>query len=120
MRRGRHTTSPSLYDRDAFQKTLRDNPLRRGGIRFDVHWKTKGAAFSPLKLVLEVRGVAEGNLPRQLVVEASAEKGRGWFGRWTGIKLSEAQYKALGEITAWRTSLWEGDQLLAEQKSFLW
>jgi hypothetical protein len=29
-------------------------------------------------------------------------------------------YKQFGEVTAWRVSLWSGDQLLGEQKSFLW
>ncbi|HWQ91390.1 MAG TPA: hypothetical protein VN673_06945, partial [Clostridia bacterium] len=117
---GRHTLSPSLYDRDAYQATLRTNPQRRAGMRFDVHWKTKGPAYEPVRLLLEVRGVAEGRLPKQIVLEAPAESGRKWLGRWTGITLSKTNYEYLGEVTAWRVSLWEGNKLLAEQKSFLW
>jgi hypothetical protein len=30
------------------------------------------------------------------------------------------EYKKLGELVAWRVTLWDGDKLLAEQKSFLW
>jgi hypothetical protein len=117
---GRHTTSPSLYDRDAYQDMLRKNPQRRGGMRFDVHWKTKGPAYGPLKLVLEVRGVVEGKQPKQLVFHVDAEGGRKWAGKWTGIDLIASNYKYIGEVTAWRVSLWEGDRLLGEQKSFLW
>jgi hypothetical protein len=29
-------------------------------------------------------------------------------------------FKQLGEISAWRVTLWDGAQLLAERKSFLW
>jgi hypothetical protein len=29
-------------------------------------------------------------------------------------------YKNFGELVAWRVTLWAGDQLLGEQKSFLW
>lgn len=117
---GRHTVSPSLYDRDAYQKTLRDHPERRSGIRFDVHWNTKGAAYDRLTLRLEIRGTAEGALPKQLWIDTPVASGGKLFGKWTGIKLSEADYRHVGEVTAWRVTLWEGSQLLAEQKSFLW
>ena len=40
---GRHTLSPSLYERDAYQAILRQNPEKRGGMRFDVQWKARGA-----------------------------------------------------------------------------
>jgi len=117
---GKHTVSPSLYDRDAYQYQLREQPQRRGGMRFDIHWKTKGAAYAPLRLILELRGVAQGSLPKQLVLASPAEGGRGWFGRWTPITLTAAEYKHIGEVTAWRVTLWEGNELLSEQKSFLW
>ena len=29
-------------------------------------------------------------------------------------------FRAGGTVTAWRVSLWDGDQLVAEKKSFLW
>ena len=29
-------------------------------------------------------------------------------------------FRAGGTVSAWRVSLWSGDQLMAERKSFLW
>lgn len=117
--KGRDSLSPSLFDRDAYQAQLRQHPEKRSGMRFAVEWKAKGAAWEPLRLKLEVRGIAAGSLPRQLSLEKPAERG-GWFKPWTNIILSGLEYKELGEVTAWRVTLWEGDKLLSEEKSFLW
>ena len=116
---GRHTLSPSLYDRDAYQLYLREHPLKRSGVRFDIHWLTKGQAVGQLKLRIELRGVAEGNSLKQLVIEEPVEPA-GWFGHWSSLTLKGEAYKHFGEITAWRVTLWENDELLNEQKSFLW
>jgi hypothetical protein len=40
--------------------------------------------------------------------------------KWTPLVLNGAPYEQLGEIIAWRVSLWDGEKLLADQKSFLW
>ncbi|HSU53750.1 MAG TPA: hypothetical protein VLT36_06800 [Candidatus Dormibacteraeota bacterium] len=116
---GRVALSPSLYERDAYQVILRDNPDKRSGMRFDIQWKAKGPIFEPLKLRAELKGVAQGNLPKQFVLETKAEP-KGWFGNWTSLVLSGKDYLQLGEITSWRVTLWEGDELLGEEKSFLW
>jgi len=116
---GLHTLSPSLYERDAYQAYLRLHPERRSGIRFDVQWKTKPPIAGTLRLIVEMRGLAQGNLPRQIVLEKKVEPG-GRFSRWTGFTVSGRQYEAFGEVTAWRASLWDEDELLGEQKSFLW
>jgi hypothetical protein len=116
---GRVALSPSLYDRDAYQVVLRDHPEKRSGIRFDMQWKTKGPAWSDLKLRVELRGIAQGNLPKQMVLEQDLVA-TGWFSRWTSMTLTGEEYKTLGEVTAWRVTLWEGDEQLGEQKSFLW
>jgi hypothetical protein len=116
---GRHSLSPSLYDRDAYQLHLRRHPAERSGMRFDIQWKKKGGVFEPLKLTVELRGVAQGNLPKQLVLEQPVEP-QGWFSHWTSLQLTGEDYRDLGEVTAWRVSLWEGAQRLGEQKSFLW
>ena len=116
---GRHTLTPSLYDRDAYQARLRQHPEQRSGVRFDVQWKTKGVAWSPLVLRLELRGVLEGNAPKEMVLEEEAG-GHGFFSHWTKLVLEGDDYKKFGEFTAWRATLWEGDTLLGEQKSFLW
>jgi hypothetical protein len=105
--KGRAALSPSLYDRDAYQVELRDHSEKRSGIRFDMQWKTKGAVWSDLKLRVELRGVARGESPKQMILERELEAG-GWFSHWTSMTLAGAEYKALG------------DDLLGEQKSFLW
>ncbi len=117
--KGHHTLSPGLYERDAYQAHLRQHPEQRSGIRFDVQWRTSGAVWEPLQVRVELRGIAHGDLPKQLVLEEPVEPG-GWLSRWVGITLSGDDYKDFGEVTAWRVSLWEGGQLLGEQKSFLW
>lgn len=117
--KGRAALSPSLYDRDAYQVELRDHPEKRSGMRFDMQWKTRGAVWSDLKLRVELRGVAQGQLPKQMILERELEAG-GWFSHWTSMTLVGSEYKAFGEVTAWRVTLWEGDDLLGEQKSFLW
>ena len=116
---GRHTLSPSLYERDAYQAHLRDHPAERSAIRFDVQWKAKGKPFEPLKLRLELRGLIQGDVPKQFSLERPVEPGR-WFSRWSGLTLGGQEYKDFGQVTAWRVSLWEGETLLGEQKSFLW
>lgn len=116
---GLHTLSPSLYERDAYQAYLRQHPEKRSGIRFDVQWKAKGPSFEPRTLRLELRGIAKGSLPRALTLDQTVTSA-GWFGRWTSIVLAGDKYRDFGEVTAWRVTLWEGAQLLGEQKSFLW
>jgi hypothetical protein len=117
---GRHTLSPSLYERDAYQAYLRRHPKERSGIRFDVNWKTKGEAAGALKLRVEARGSPSGEPPKPTVLEQNIEGGGGWFGHWTSFTIKGDSYKELGDVTAWRVTLWEGDKMIGEQKSFLW
>jgi hypothetical protein len=116
--KGRNSISPSLYDRDAYQAHLRQHPEARSARRFYVQWKPKAATGTALKLRIELRGVTEGNFPRQKTLEADVKPGT--WGRWTELTLAGADYKSFGEVTAWRATLWEGETLLDEQKSFLW
>jgi hypothetical protein len=116
---GQRARSPSLYDRDAYQAYLRDHPDKRSGVTFDIQWKIRGGAYSPLKLQVELLGRAKGDFPSHRVLAAEVKPG-GWFSHWTSLPLSGEDYLQLGSVTAWRVTLWEGDQLLSEQKSFLW
>jgi len=116
---GVHTLSPSLYERDAYQAYLREHPDKRSGIRFEVHWRNRTGVFGKLQLRVELRGIAEANLPRRLVLERNVEPS-GRYGRWTSLVLDGEEYRQFGEVTAWRVTLWEDQELLAEQKSFLW
>ena len=115
---GRSALSPSLYDRDAYQAQLRKHPEQRSGMRFDVLWRARSATNTLAKLRVELRGTAKGNLPSQITLET---EGRiTGTGHWVKLLLDGEKYKAFGDITAWRTTLWSGDQMIGEQKSFLW
>src|SRR5438105_693254 len=64
--KGRNSLSPSLYDRDAYQAHLRQHPDQRSTMRFEVQWKSRSPVWEALKLRVELRGIAQGNLPKQL------------------------------------------------------
>jgi len=119
-RDGRHALSPSLYERDAYQSYLRQNPDQRSGVRFDILWRARTAATTSVKLKVEIRGIAQGNLPTEKVLQRDIKIKAGAGSRWTPIALVGEDFKAIGEVTAWRVSLWQGEELIAEQKSFLW
>jgi hypothetical protein len=116
--KGRHSLSPSLYDRDAYQAQLRQNPEQRSALRFDVQWRAYSVQ-DKLKLKVELRGTAKGDFPRSTTLESEITKNRKSSG-WTSLKLAGEDYKKFGEVTAWRVTLWDGEQLVGEQKSFLW
>lgn len=118
---GRHTLSPSLYDRDAYQARLREHPELRSGMRFDVQWRARTGRPATLRLRLELRGSARGDLPTQTALETTVPVGRSGVGSgWAQLQLTGEEYRKFGDLTAWRATLWDGEGLLAEQKSFLW
>ena len=117
--KGRASTSPSLYERDAYQFRLRTHTNEISGMVFHVEWKTKGKATGPVKLRLEALGAVRGPTPESLVLDKEVKPG-GWFYHWSEIRISPAEYKRLGSVAAWRVSLWEKDELLGEERSFLW
>jgi hypothetical protein len=116
--KGRHSLSPSLYDRDAYQTQLRQNPDQCSGIRFDVLWRGRSATNEMATLRVELRGTAKGDLPSKTSLETQVRITG--TGHWAQLKLVGDDYKKFGEVTAWRATLWSGDQLLGEQHSFLW
>jgi hypothetical protein len=116
--KGHDAPSPSLYDRDAYQAYLRQHINQISAIRFDVLWKASNAAGEKLKLRIELRGVGAGGMPTQSALEQTVTPK--WLRSWTSLKLEGPDYEHFGEVVAWRTTLWDGDQLLGEQKSFLW
>jgi hypothetical protein len=114
--KGRHTLSPSLYERDAYQARLRADPSLAHGLRFDVLWKISKAGAKPLTLRIELRG-ANGTTP--MTVEREVK--RGFLGRrWSGIELDSEDFRKVGMVSAWRASLREGDSEIASTSSFLW
>lgn len=114
---GRHTLSPSLYERDAYQSRLRNNPETISALRFDVQWKSKAAKGETLKLKIEARGRKAGSKLKVLEAEV---KDRGFFSTWSKIPLDSKGYAELGGIGAWRVTLWRDGKQVAKQQSFLW
>jgi len=118
--KGRNSLSPSLYERDVYQVTLREHPEQRSGIRFYIEWKLKRPAWEPLLVRVELRGIAEGKLPRRRVLEQTPTNPGGLFSHWTEITLDGEAYKQFGAVTAWRVTFWEGQTLIGQEQSFLW
>jgi hypothetical protein len=114
--KGRIALNPSLYERDAYQVHLRKHPDERGGMRFDVQWKSRDTTRATLRL--ELRG-NRGQVGTTETLEEAVVH-RGLFGTWSEMHLKGERYVKFGELSAWRATLWDGDTLLAEQKSFLW
>ena len=114
---GKHTVDPSLFERDAYQQELKLHPEHVSGMRFDVQWNGKGIANQVLKVRLEVRG---NNTPPRSAVTFEQEVKARRFSQWSSLRISGEDFKRTGKIVAWRLSLWQGDVMLDEQKSFLW
>jgi hypothetical protein len=115
---GRIAKSPSLFDRDAYQAYLRVHTNEVSALRFDVQWKADKSPTAKLKLRLELRGVGERGLPKSKLLEIVPPAGT--FHQWTSFALAGDDFKNFGSVVAWRATLWNDDQLLGEQKSFLW
>lgn len=116
--KGHDAVSPSLYDRDAYQAYLRQHTNEISAIRFDFLWQVENPSAARYKLRIELHGIGEGGKPTRAMLEAEAQPPL--LRRWSSITLGGADYRNLGELVAWRATLWRGDQLLSEQKSFLW
>ncbi len=116
--KGRDAVSPSLYDRDAYQAYLRQHTNEVSAIRFDFLWQVENPSAAIYKLRIELRGIGAGGKPTQSMLEKEAQPPL--LRRWNSLMLGGADYKNFGELIAWRATLWSGDQLLSEQKSFLW
>jgi hypothetical protein len=115
---GQIAKSPSLFDRDAYQVYLRQHTNEVSGLRYDVLWSADNIADQKLKVRLELRGVDNANVPKLKTLEAGVATGKSR--QWTELPLTGADYRGFGAVTAWRATLWAGDQQLGEQKSFLW
>jgi hypothetical protein len=98
--KGHDVISSSHFDRDACQFYQHQHTNEVSADRFDVLWKTSNAKNSKLKLRTELCDGGAGGLPEQTVLETPLTPG--FFRSWTPL------------------TLWSGDDLLGEQKSFLW
>lgn len=114
---GRTSITPSLYERDIYQAELHKHPERISGLLFNVQWKT--ARASGLKLRVETRGTVRDKTLNTATVELPVKRS-GAFSQWEKLYITGDEYKRLGSMTAWHVTLWDGESLLSEQKSFLW
>jgi hypothetical protein len=115
---GHAAKSPSLFDRDAYQVYLRGHTNEISGVRYDVLWTAAKSTDEKLKLRVELRGVGDAGLPKIKTFESDVTAGT--FRQWTTFTLAGDDFKSFGAIVAWRATLWNGDQQLGEQQSFLW
>jgi hypothetical protein len=116
--KGHEALSPSLYDRDAYQAYLRRHIDQQSAMRFDVLWKVSNPGSTELKLRIELRSIARNGMPHQATLEQTVAPH--FFRHWDTLMLTGEDYRDLGELVAWRATLWSGSQMLGEQKSFLW
>jgi hypothetical protein len=85
-------------------------------MRFDVQWKSHDLKKATVRL--EVRGAK--TPPRRDELFEREVKAGGFFRRWSSLRVEGKDFERVGKIMAWRVSIWEDGQLLAEEKSFLW
>lgn len=116
--KGHNAISPSLFDRDAYQVHLREHTNEVSGMRFDVLWKADKSVDEQIKIAVELRGTGTNGVPATPVLQTNVVPGT--FRHWTSIPLAGEDYKQVGQVIAWRVTLWNGDQKLDEEKSFLW
>ncbi len=120
--KGRVALSPSLFERDAYQASLRRDPTKTSGMIFRVHVRRLGASKQsnlppPELLRLEVRGKDTTKAATTVDLKLAPEVAKR---NWHFINLGRADFEKLGSVTAWRVSLWREGKLISSQTSFLW
>ncbi len=114
---GRHALSPSLFDRDAYQAQLKRNPDQRSALKLDIQWKAP-KKIGEAELRVELRGSSATGTGTVTLKETAPPTGS--FSKWKSVRLEGDAYRKFGELLAWRVTIWQGGQQVAEQKSFLW
>lgn len=114
---GKHTTAPSLFERDAYQNYLHNHPEEQSGIRYDVLWQSYISGEYELRLELRGR-VYQGKIQEKTIrKQVTAGNSRQ---HWESIEFTGEDFKNFGKVVAWRVSLWRGDTMVAHDQSFLW
>jgi hypothetical protein len=116
-KKGHDALSPSLFDRDAYQAYLLQHTNEISALRFDILWQVKPVA-AHWKLRLELRGVRGDGNPRQQTLETDIKPPA--FRHWDSMTLGGTDYQKIGQVVAWRATMWQDDIKVSEQKSFLW
>ena len=116
---GRHTVSPSLFERDAYQLHLKYHREEVSTIRFDVNWRLKERGLQGCMLHLEARfGSKEGiqTLEQKTLIKAGKRRKKGW----SDLRIPKASVDFQSNLIAWRVRVMRGDEVLATRTSFLW
>ena len=94
-----------------------DLPIDQQREEFYVRWRPAPTSRSGPKSIslvkFEYRQVAKPNVIREQT----------YVPRQDAVNVFQVQgeeFRSGGSVSAWRVSLWDGDQLVAEKKSFLW
>jgi hypothetical protein len=87
-------------------------------MRLAVQWKAKKVDWTKLNLRAEMRCLQEDNLHIVTIEEPAVKNGH--YSSWSEFRIEGADYKAFGQLVAWRVTLWEGDHQLGQLESFLW
>ena len=115
---GRIAIFPGLFERDAYQRELRQGKIPASGVRFDIQWQAGPHDKDRLKLRVTAR-TAKKDAFHPVVIEANTQGNRR-LGGWSSVVLDGPRYQDSGEVLAWRVALLDGDQEIAAQESFLW
>lgn len=113
--KGRHTLSPSLYERDAYQAYLRKHRDECSALRFDV--QLKAPVKGPLTLRVDIHGK---KMDMETIIISESIEPTKFFSRWSSVTLAGEDFKRCGEVVAWRAQILQRDEIIAEQRSFLW
>ncbi|MBP5761162.1 MAG: hypothetical protein J6W90_07285, partial [Verrucomicrobia bacterium] len=87
-------------------------------IRFDVHWRNTLKNFDDLSITVEMRG-AKTNSPTISFSEKISPRKSIWS-HWTKIRIPEESFQELKGLAAWRVLIKDGDEVLKEERSFMW
>ena len=117
--KGLHTISPSLFERDAYQAHLKDHPDEVSTMRFDVHLRLRDSDLKDVQVRVEAR-FGKGDSIETIKASAPLKKPRWGKRTWTSVTLDKKSFDAEAQMIAWRVTLWQGDEILDTQTSFLW
>jgi hypothetical protein len=83
----------------------------------EIQWKAPKKS-GDAEIRVELRGSSP--IGTESVTLKETAQPTGVFSKWKSVKLEGDAYKKFGELLAWRVTVWQGGQQVAEQKSFLW
>ena len=103
-----------------YQKTL-DDTGKHSGIRFHIHWTTPSARLPHFAVKLEVQGY-DAKTQRETLetLLATYPKNPRFKSGWSRLDIKRDTLERLGDLMAWKVTLFQNGQFVAERKSFTW